>query len=219
MHSRMLTFPRFIFASACLAVAGAASAQPVDTWPLPAPPPAAPPSAPPPGAIVLPPGAQVVDVSQGPGPRVIYVQTGAASAQEEAIVRPYRLPYQDGDVVPRGYAPRSEPDRGMLIAGLTTFGTGYVLSALVGGVLGSDGDNSGALALLVPIAGPFITIDTLHTTDAGTYGLVFDGITQIVGAGFFVASFIAPRHYLLKVGDARMSIGVAPGGGSVRLRF
>jgi hypothetical protein len=112
-----------------------------------------------------------------------------------------------------------------LISGAVTFGAPYIVSALVGGAFLSEGGDGSAFGpLLIPVVGPFVTIGTAQSEGLGTFFLALDGIAQTIGAGLFVAAFIAEEDYLERTGYAALKLQppavlVGPGSAALRWRF
>jgi hypothetical protein len=114
------------------------------------------------------------------------------------MLPPATLPYEEGEVVPRGYDLKKRPVRSMVIAGAVTFGSTYVVSLLTSAtILAADSHSGKPLApLFVPIAGPFITIGTAKSDGAGTLWLVLDGVAQTAGAVMLIYGLVAEEKYL-----------------------
>jgi hypothetical protein len=139
---------------------------------------------------------------------------------------PKTLPYSQGDPIPPGYELKTRARRGLVIAGAVTFGSTYVASALFGGAFLAEGGDVGSMfgPLLIPIAGPFVTIGTSESEGIGTFLLVLDGVFQAAGGALFVAGFLAEEEYLDRtaVGSFKLtppSLIVGPGSAALRWRF
>ncbi len=99
---------------------------------------------------------------------------------------PRRLPYREGDAPPDGYRLDTRLRKGFIIAGATTFGATYLLSAAIAGAFVDGDDSAGFSPLFVPVIGPFITTGTVDATAFGTFALVVDGLSQTVGLGMLI---------------------------------
>lgn len=146
------------------------------------------------------------------------------------VLPPATLPYEEGAAVPAGYQVKTRAVRSMVVAGSITFGSTYVVSALVGSTmlaaLSSEKNPStspGAYApLFVPLAGPFITIGTTHASGAGALWLVLDGLTQTAGAVMLIYGLAAEEKYLQRTaGDVltRPQVLVGPSSAALRWKF
>jgi hypothetical protein len=124
------------------------------------------------------------------------------------------LPYQDGHPIPNGYHVESTIREGPVIAGATTFGTGYIVSVVVGAVGLKSGSN--LIPMFIPIVGPFIT---LGTGEVGEFNmlilgpiLVLDGLLQTAGAVALTVGLASPKKVLVR--------GAAPAADTTpRIRF
>jgi hypothetical protein len=112
---------------------------------------------------------------------------------------PRRLDYEEGDVIPPDYTLKTKPDRGLVVSGLVTALVPYGISALFGAAFLSEGDDDAARVgpMLVPLAGPFITIAMSEDNDRlGTYFLLLDGLAQLAGTAMFATGMLLPDKYL-----------------------
>lgn len=171
-------------------------------------------------------------------------QPGAAPAQPGSYPMPQLPPwanprtieYVDGDPIPPGYQLRTRADRGLAIGGVTVFGTGYLISLVIGTtVLMSDDSDSDTFApLLVPVAGPFMAINTLDAEGSGVFWLMIDGLMQTAGVLMLAGAFASEDTYLKRQDvDGRASppsrtrtrtalrpqVLVGPSAASLRWRF
>ena len=117
--------------------------------------------------------------------------------------RPKTLPYVEGEQPPPGYALESRVYRGLVIAGATTFGSLYLLSAAVGAAFQDERDGDEHAPMFAPLVGPFITIGTVDATGFATFALIVDGLGQAAGLGMFIGGLTAERKVW-----ARKSVGV-----------
>lgn len=236
--------------SPAAATAPAASPPPPSVPPLGMPPglpsgatPPAPGSAPPPsgpGAMPAPFGVQAPP--QGPPPAGLappMAGYGAPPAYGYAPPATYGLPppyapmwpaprtiedYEPGEAVPPGYHVETRAHRGLVIGGAVTFSSAYLLSVL-GAVAGATDGAKGPkrfLPLLVPVAGPFITIGTADSKGAGTSTLVLDGLAQTGGVVLFIVGLYTDQALLVR-NDVRTSlvpeVELGPRSGSLRWSF
>lgn len=124
-----------------------------------------------------------------------------------AMLGPPTLPYEEGQPVPAGYRVESRLRKGLLIGGLVTFGSLYLVSAFTGGAAQDDKFTP----LFVPIAGPFITIGTAKAEGVGTFTLLLDGVGQAGGALMAVLGLTLDQTLLVRNDlEARRGDGVAP---------
>ena len=112
-----------------------------------------------------------------------------------------------------------------MLAGLITFGSPYVVSALTAGAFLSEGSNESEefAPLLIPAVGPFITIGTANSEGAGTFMLVLDGIAQTGGLVMLITGIAAQEQVLLRNDVAQASprpeVLLGPQSGTLRWRF
>ena len=163
------------------------------------------------------PGSTTIYTGQG-GQQVI-VQGGMPSQE---WVRPDKLAYEPGEVIPQGYVDRELQNIGLLVAGASTF-AGIYLPTLIAGLTLADND-VGFAALSAPVIGPLIGIGTIRGVEGvGAYFLVLDFLAQTSGVVMFAASFASHPHVLRRVGETEpagtVHVGVRPGGASLSLSF
>ncbi|XYI00078.1 hypothetical protein ACMHYB_10115 [Sorangium sp. So ce1128] len=123
-------------------------------------------------------------------------ELGAGSQAHPALPPRYEPPAPGG--VPAGYHVDQVPRRSLVISGTALLGGGYVAALLGMGAALRDG-NTGATVLIIPLAGPFLALETSshdRTTTAGLGELVGDGILQVVGSGLLTAGLLATRSRL-----------------------
>lgn len=116
---------------------------------------------------------------------------------------PPSLAYEEGKPGPNGYHVESQPRRGLVIAGATTFGSAYLITLLAASAIADDADDwdssdddddeSKALPLFIPVLGPFIGIATLDAGPVGSGWLVLDGLTQGAGVAMLIAGLAYPN--------------------------
>ena len=141
-----------------------------------------------------------------------------------AMIPVLTLPYEEGDPIPQGFTVRSRANRSLLIAGSITFGAPYIISALIAAtVVSADSNDGGQFApLFAPIVGPFITIGTARSEGAGTFWLVFDGLSQAGGAAMFIAGLTMEEKYLQRTpprASLKPDVQVNPGGMKLKWIF
>jgi hypothetical protein len=132
-------------------------------------------------------------------------------------LRPRTIPYNEGDAPPAGYRLDTRMMRGLIIAGATTFGSLYLLSAAVGSAFLEDSrNNDGHAPLFIPVVGPFITIGTANPSPMGTFALVIDGLGQAAGVAMFVAGLTVKTKIWVREGKGEISVApivaAGPGG-------
>jgi hypothetical protein len=105
---------------------------------------------------------------------------------------------------------------GMTISGFTMFGTGYLISALIGTIsidYAADVGGSGTYGrrMLIPLAGPFAAIPR---ADSATGGL-FTGLLGVVQVG----GFILGTAGAIRIGRANRQLRLSADSGGVKLQF
>jgi hypothetical protein len=104
----------------------------------------------------------------------------------------------EGDAAPDGYHEETRVRSKLLIAGLVTFGSLYVLSALTGAAMDDDDHGSGA-SLYAPCIGPFAQLAQTGSRDeTGQVVLVIDGVAQIAGVAMTLAAIASPRKVFVR---------------------
>jgi hypothetical protein len=138
--------------------------------------------------------------------------------------------WEPGNPIPQGYHPETRTRTGLIVAGAVTFGTLYLISALVaaagadsssrvtysnGQYVKTSGENPVG-ALWVPVVGPFIQMGHEGNSSVGNVVLVVDGLGQVAGATMLAFGLFSPRHVLVRndLGTVRVS-PVGLGGGKV----
>lgn len=184
------------------------AATPPDPPPVATPPAAPPPAATPPAAMQ--PAAMPPPMQLPPG----YIP---------AAFGPSRLPYVEGDVIPRGYAVATRPKQKMITAGIATFAPLYGLSLLfAGSMAGAEGpEASQHTPLFIPVIGPFITIGTSGASDIGLLTLLMDGAGQATGVALFLAGMFGEEKFLLRTAKQtfRPEVFVGPRQAALRWQF
>lgn len=196
---------------------------PVAAQPLPPPPPVAsvppvqspPPMMPPMGAPQAPPPGQAP--MAGPMPPMQMPPPGYIPP----MFGPTRLPYAEGDPIPPGYEIAMRPKYKLMTAGIATFAPLYGLSILFAGAFaGGEGpDASQYNPMFIPVIGPFITIGTADTQDAGTMTLLVDGAGQAAGAALFLAGIFGEEKYLHRKAEPSLMPEVFAGPRSAMFRW
>jgi hypothetical protein len=137
---------------------------------------------------------------------------------------PPTLDYIEGQPVPPGYRVHTQTRTKLAIAGGSLFGGSYLLSVGVASVDSGNQRSSPLLPLVIPLAGPFITIASAGSRDAATLLLVLDGLAQTSGVLMFIIGLASEDTVLLR-NDLRAAapeipeIDVGPGAASARWRF
>lgn len=134
---------------------------------------------------------------------------------------PLTRPYEEGRPIPEGYTLKERARRGPIVAGATTLGTLYMLSALAGSVAQDTGDGDEFAPLFIPVAGPFITIGTAKSENGGTFILMMDGIGQTAGAILLIYGLAGTDKILVRndVATRRPKPELLVGARSVGLRM
>jgi hypothetical protein len=160
----------------------------------------------------------------------------APPAAGEVLLGPEELPYEEGQRIPPGYYVRRHEQQGLIIGGAVTFGGLYVASAFMGVVLqlGTDlGTSLGCIGrslsasvgqranepceskddyvpMLVPLAGPFLAMDTANPDTAGTIALGALGIGQAAGVALLVTGLATRDARLLRNDVTGSGVTVTP---------
>jgi hypothetical protein len=151
--------------------------------------------------------------SQSPG--AYYGPLGASYAG------PKVMEYEEGDPIPAGYHLETRTRRGLIVGGAVTFGTTYLLTVLTGLIAESvnratGGDGRSVAPLYIPVAGPFIALDTMNAEGAGVFVLVLDGLAQAGGVAMLFSGIAFPALKLVR-NDVALSVHPLIGGGTVGL--
>ncbi|MEM1028727.1 MAG: hypothetical protein AAGN82_00155 [Myxococcota bacterium] len=104
------------------------------------------------------------------------------------------------DGVPPGYRVATRANVPRLVAGAVTLGILWFLT--VPTVL-SASDETAALPALVPLAGPFIAIETTGARELDAYWLLLNGLGQVAGASLLASSVLAPDAVLDRIYDRK----------------
>ena len=123
------------------------------------------------------------------------------------VTGPREMSYTEGKPVPPGYHVEERMRRGLAIAGIATLGGAYLIS--LGSVAVVDDD--GSTVLLIPVAGPFLALETTDTENDETAKaiLLLDGAAQAIGAVMMIAGFVTSSTSLVR-NDQGMSWTVFP---------
>lgn len=135
---------------------------------------------------------------------------------------PPTLPYNESEPIPPGYHLETKKNKALIISGLSLFGLAYAISLGTSLIILSSGSNdAGQFApLLIPVAGPFITMGTVK---GGQTIFLVDGITQTVGAvllgiGIFKENPLLVRDDI-KLSSAKPQVFIGPSSATLRWRF
>jgi hypothetical protein len=137
--------------------------------------------------------------------------------------------YKDGDPIPPGFYVKEDRQGPLLIAGAMIFGASYGGAAVAGFMeqvsqvvnardvngspLEEDYDNS--IPMVIPIAGPFLTVFSTRSAGARTAVLIALGSAQAVGVGMLIASAaLPPTLKLVRYKTGRASFSILPSIGS-----
>ncbi|MDC3960394.1 hypothetical protein [Polyangium jinanense] len=140
------------------------------------------------------------------------------------IFGPSRLPYKEGDPIPRGYGIETRPRYKMATAGIATFAPLYGMSVLFAGTFaGNEGLASGYYtSLFIPVIGPFVAIGTSDAESVGVFMLMLDGLGQATGAALFVAGMLSDEKFVSRTPtafDPRPEVMVGPRAATLRWHF
>ncbi len=124
------------------------------------------------------------------------------------------LPYTEGQTVPPGYVLVERSHLDIAAIGGAIFLLGYLPSVYVG-ALGSavsssstSSSDSDFAPLYIPVAGPFIAIDSTNASSSGAFWLVVLGVAQAAGAATAITGLAMPPEQLLYRED--LALRVAP---------
>lgn len=225
---------------------GSAAPLPPGQPPAAQPPPAQPPppgygQPPPPGYGQPPPGYGQPPPGYGPppgyppygyGPPPGYPPPYGYGPPSPESFGPTTRDYKEGEPIPPGYHIETRGSKKLIIAGLAVFGGLYLASAFAGGLfLSEGGDSADELGpLLIPIAGPFITMGTsgldLGSNNDGQLPfilLLFDGLGQTAGAVLTIVGLASSDTKMLvrndQGGEGSLTPEVLVGAGSTALRW
>jgi hypothetical protein len=109
--------------------------------------------------------------------------------------------WSEGEQIPPGYRPVERTRKGLIVGGAVTFGSLYLISALVASA-GSDssqynGGKNEEAALWVPAIGPFIQMAGTESS-TGKLFLAIDGIGQTAGAAMLIVGLVSPKTVLVR---------------------
>jgi len=116
---------------------------------------------------------------------------------------PAQQSYEADRAKPWGYHVEETPRWGLVTAGAIVFGVVYGASALIGATGLAEGeDGEPVLPLLIPIAGPFITMKTTDDPTADSTGpnmaLAANGVAQGVGLGLLLGGLASSKEVLMR---------------------
>jgi hypothetical protein len=144
---------------------------------------------------------------------------GAAPRGVSGVTGAPLLEYTEGQPIPPGYHLEQRARRGLVLAGSLTAGVPFLVSFLTGlsiGLSGSRRDGEATVALMAPLVGPFITIETAGAGGAGILWLMLDGVAQLAGTGMLIGGLVAKEDKLVRdyqdaslVPDVRVGPGAA----------
>lgn len=140
----------------------------------------------------------------------------------------------DPENPPDGYHTESRARSGMVVAGGVMLGIGYGISAAAAGAGLSDG-NDNLVPLFIPVAGPFVTLNTARVFRGGedtgedvgkvfgAIGLIFDGLIQVTGVTLLVVGLAARKEVVVRdkpeAASAVPEIAVGPRSATARWSF
>jgi hypothetical protein len=133
--------------------------------------------------------------------RALSANALASPSGNPAVPRWPRLRYESGALPPPGYHFESNPRKGLIVAGVLTFGVPYLVSVMIAGVSHNQADRW----LFVPVTGPIGTLVSGNfncnrddnTACAGSVlsavGLSFDLAAQTAGVLLFTMAYVFPK--------------------------
>lgn len=156
------------------------------------------------------------DVDAPPAPPVASAKAEADLADMEA---PRFLSYEPGDTIPPGYVKDRRMRTGLIIGGAVTLGVGWLAAAAAASAMmnqdedfhrNSDAfddfeDVPGEAVLYIPIAGPFIALDTVNPNGASMALLVANGVMQVGGLITLIVG-LADRDEVLVRDDRQFAV-------------
>ncbi|MCC6556369.1 MAG: hypothetical protein IT372_25700 [Polyangiaceae bacterium] len=107
------------------------------------------------------------------------------------------LPYEEGKPTPPGYRVVNRPHTPVAIAGGALFLLAYLPSVYVAALAGAAGDGDDFSPLYIPVAGPFITIETANAETGGAFWLMLDGAAQAGGIVTGIVGLVMPDDKML----------------------
>jgi hypothetical protein len=141
-----------------------------------------------PAAVLVPPAAAPAVADRPPPPDWLYLE-------------PHD--YKAGSVIPPGYVLVEKRRRWPLVLGAAVFGAGYATAVAVGHAamaLNPQSPESWA-PMLIPVAGPFVTIGTANVIQTNSGGLAATlgifAVVQALGAGAYVTGLMLPHKQVL----------------------
>lgn len=123
------------------------------------------------------------------------------------------LPYVEGRPIPPGYVLVERSHLDIAAVGGAIFLLGYLPSVYVGALVGAaeSGSSNGGddfAPLYIPVAGPFVTIETANANATGSFWLVLLGVAQAGGMITGITGLAMPDEQLLYRRD--LALTVAP---------
>lgn len=119
--------------------------------------------------------------------------------------------YEEGAPIPNGYHPEERTRTGLIVAGSVTFGTMYLITALVaaGNADAKKHGENPAAALWIPAVGPFIQMTNTSSSVAGVF-LAIDGATQVAGLAMLIVGVTSPKTVLVRDDLGKVSVQAVP---------
>lgn len=203
---RVLQASAFAASIAISALPGVAAADEPEQLPPPPPPYGQPP---PPYGQPAPPYGQ-------PAGGRYYGQGGPYGGQEYQA--PKYLDYEEGEEIPPGYHLESRANRGLVIGGSVMLGTGWLVSVFTGligevihqstGFSGTDGQKNTWMPMLIPVAGPFVTMFTARQdiSDSGYVPIILLGAVQAGGLAMLISGAVVKSQRLVRIANTELQI-------------
>ena len=148
-----------------------------------------------------------------------------AVIEERDDDRPWHLPYVEGQTIPPGYAIQKQRRTGVLIGGGAALAVGYAASYVIGAVVNGRHLAKGEIpsvayyTLYIPIAGPFIGLETIGPNTAEAVALIASAALQIAGGTTVIVGLTTHDKRLVRTAGVDLELGLAPGGAALLGRF
>lgn len=121
---------------------------------------------------------------------------------------PPTIPYKEGAPIPFGYHLETTSNKTLVSVGVGLFGAAYGISLIAGiTVLGvGDSSTNDLTPLLIPVAGPFIT---MGLSDDYTATMALDAITQVSGAVLTTIGLVMSENKIVR-NDVHLEASLKP---------
>lgn len=151
--------------------------------------------------------------------------------------------YKEGAPVPPGFRVKKSKQGPLLIAGVMVFGASYGGAAIAGfmeqasqtvnaplrdkngnpvmdqfgNVVGIPEDYNNSIPMVIPLVGPFLTIESSRSSGARTAVLIALGVTQVAGLSMIIAGTLMPPIQLVRYKTGQASFSILPSIGRDRV--